>query len=183
MPMIKAWYIPILLLFLFACREQNIVLVNEIKTLDARWVRVSEQMTEMGKIIPKWTVQMEHAKTILQEMEFASEEIRDSIANEQVQIISKMKKVAKEFETIKVEFDGQIDDFARWQQEALKSSGENPERIKGELVQFQEQYEALWLELDSVRNNLHALAQNHNDLRKSLLEEIEWVQYEPISIR
>jgi len=65
----------------------------------------------------------------------------------------------------------------------LKISGENPDQIKEELRQFQEEFEKIRVELDDLRIRLHALVQNHNDLRISLLEENEWVQYDPISIR
>jgi chromosome segregation ATPase len=181
--MIKIWFISFFLLVLSACQEQNIVLVNEIKTLDAKWVRVSEQITDLGKMLPKWTVQMEDSKTILQEMEFSSVEMKDSILTEQAQIVLQVNRVSDEFDQVQLQFENKIQAFTAWQQQALKISGENPDQIKTELQKFQEEFEVIREALDSVRNKLHALAQNHNDLRKSLLEENEWVQYEAITIR
>jgi hypothetical protein len=181
--MSRVWFTPFLLLISFACQEQNIALVNEIKTLDARWIRVSGQLTDLGKVIPKWTIQMEDSKSILQEMGFSSVQIRDSIVNEQTQMVIQIKKVSGEFEKTKIQFEDKINAFNLWQHNALKISGENPDQIKEELRQFQEEFEKIRVELEDLRIRLYALAQNHNDLRISLLEENEWVQYDPISIR
>lgn len=178
---------PVLLLLslflFFACTERNIVLVNEIKTLDAKWVRLTEQVTGLSKMLPKWNAQTEDALSIIREMEASSAEWKDSVTAIQSGAVRKLGKVSGEFESYQLRFGESLSQFTQWQQEALKRSGENPESTRKELVKFQETYNQERQKLEEIQHQVYSLIETHNTLRKQLMAETEWIQYDAISLR
>jgi chromosome segregation ATPase len=171
------------LFLFFACPERNIVLVNEIKTLDAKWVRLTEQVAGLSKMLPRWKAQTEDALSVIREMEASSAEWKDSVTAIQSGTVRQLSKVLEKFETYRLHFDESLSQFTQWQQEALKQSGENSESIRNDLVKFQESYNQERQKLEEIQQQVYSLVETHNNLRKQLMAETEWIQYDAISLR
>lgn len=171
------------LLLFFACKEKNIVLVNEIKTLDAKWVRLTEQVSGLSKMMPKWKVQTEEALSVIREMEASSVEWKDSVTAIQSSALKQFNKVSDELASYRLNFDESLRQFTEWQQEALKQSGDNPDDIRNELLKFQESYDQERQMLEEIQKKVYSLIEIHNNLRKQLMAETEWIQYDAINVR
>jgi septal ring factor EnvC (AmiA/AmiB activator) len=170
-------------MLLQACHQQDIVLVNEIKTLDAKWIRTSEQLTDLHKSLPKWEEKISFAIAEIKQMEGQGEDWMDSVIQVQKGILSTLQSESGTFEVFKSGFQDAVSAFGMWQKDAIRDSGKKNEAIRKELSGFQLSFETQKQNLDSIRARIFKVAEEHNTHRKNLMQISEWLQYDAIQVR
>lgn len=171
-----------LFVILLACGKKDIRLMNEINSLDAKWIRVSGDVSEMKRKFPFWKEDLETSVFMIREGNIQDSLLLDSVIRIQRSLVQEMSGLEKEFFAGLPQFMASGETFNQWQLRVLK----NPPAHSELKLEFQEQnqmYETARTFSDSISQRVQKIIQQHNQHREFVHSLSEMMQYPQLSFK
>jgi len=169
-------------MMLMACDEKDIVLMNEVKTLDAKWIRVAEQISELKHLAPEIQKGVSEGYMQLQSLAEQDSLYADSLLRLQQSFVEDISNVGKYLPGHIEGFEYEKENFDKWYASANLNKSKTDE-TRSQIEEFIPvvQYRA------NISDSLLQVCKNiivkHNTLRENIIRQVEWIQYDAISFR
>lgn len=171
-----------ILSFCTACEDKDIVLMNELKTLDAKWIRLAEQVSELKHITAVIQQDLQYAAEQMQGIEEGDTLYADSILMVQTRLIQRSDSIKNALPIWQKSYAYEKELYDTWyaQVPLVKSKAEGTRK---EIQAAAEIINKLSQEAEQMKQTYTDVVITHNAMREEVIRKIEWIQYDAISLR
>jgi archaellum component FlaC len=171
-----------LLLACTACEDKDIVLMNELKTLDAKWIRLAEQVSELKQMTSMIDREVKFAVGQLQEISASDSLYADSVIQIQNKLIERSDSVRMALPVWQKSYAFEKQVYDEWYADVplVKSKADDTRKQIADAAVI---INKLSVEAEQMKQSCMDIMYTHNKMREEVIRKVEWIQYDAISLR
>lgn len=165
-----------------ACEEKDIVLMNELKTLDAKWIRLAEQVSELKQMTAMIHHDVNYAAGQLREISASDSLYADSVIQIQNKLIERSDSVRKALPVWQKSYAFEKQVYDEWYA-GVPLVRSQAEATRKQIADAAKIIHQLSIDADQMRQSCMDIIYTHNKMREEVIRKVEWIQYDAISLR